>query len=280
MVRRSRGNNRTRKRRDRGSGGAGLPSRSKSQTDWDEVGKRVDTSYKVLGHPQQVTRPAMEGKHYTVLAYTDWADQFIPTVIKWNHGAIDNLTNLSKSRKNLEKSYQYLAEQKIEAAKKKTVSKPKAQVKSMDEINSFYDEVRRRQDKAPMDTRDTEYQVNNGLLAALRWLQEGRTRQEIQDYYDKVQRIQDKLPANATGTEWNTNNGLLVALQWAKEGEKPPAKTQIRIGDRVYTEHTGAYTAAEAREKAADIRKRGYYARVIKTGSGYTVYAAKKKGGR
>lgn len=68
-----------------------------------------------------------------------------------------------------------------------------------------------------------------------------------------------------------------------KSGASPPsrnrsqAKAQIKIGDRIYTEHTGAYTAKEAREKAEDIRKRGYNARVIKTGSGYTVYAAKKE---
>lgn len=49
-------------------------------------------------------RPVEEGKHYKVLAYTDWADQFIPTVIKWSHGEIDDFTDPQKSRENLDKA--------------------------------------------------------------------------------------------------------------------------------------------------------------------------------
>jgi len=107
MVRRTR-SKRTRPRRATGQG-IGAPSRASKTDPWAMVGKRVDVSYEVLGHPQQVSRPAEEGKHYTVLAYTDWADQFIPTVIQWNHGEVDDLSDMAKSRKNLEKSYLHLA---------------------------------------------------------------------------------------------------------------------------------------------------------------------------
>jgi len=65
-----------------------------------DIGDRIDVSYDVLGHPQQREKPVEEGNHYTVLAYTDWADQFIPTVIKWNHGEIDNFTDRRLSVEN------------------------------------------------------------------------------------------------------------------------------------------------------------------------------------
>lgn len=54
------------------------------------------------------------------------------------------------------------------------------------------------------------------------------------------------------------------------------AKAQIKIGGKVFVEHTGAYTKASAKKKAKGIRKRGYNCRVIKTGSGWTVYCRKK----
>jgi len=70
----------------------------------DRISDRISTSYDVLGHPQQAVRPVEEGKHYKVLAYTDWADQFIHTVIKWSHGEIDDFTDPQKSRENLDKA--------------------------------------------------------------------------------------------------------------------------------------------------------------------------------
>jgi len=65
-----------------------------------DINERVSTSYDVLGHPQQTSKPVEEGKHYTVLAYTDWADSFIPTVVKWSHGEVDSFTDPAKSREN------------------------------------------------------------------------------------------------------------------------------------------------------------------------------------
>lgn len=178
MVRRTKSTKRSRPKRSKGSRGASLPSRSRTQTDpWAGVGKRVNTSYEVLGHPQSTYKPADEGVHYKVLAYTDWADQFIPTMIQWNHGEVDDLTDKDRSEMNRLKAVQH-------ANTKKT---------------------------------------------------------------DKVKQV------------------------------IKPGKARLRIDGRTYLEHTGAYTKREAQSKAEDIRKRGYYARVIKTGSGYTVYAAKKK---
>ena len=71
-----------------------------------EISKRVSTSYDIVGHPQQALKPVEEGRHYTVLAYTDWADSFIPTVIKWNHGEVDSFTDREKSRQSQQKALQ------------------------------------------------------------------------------------------------------------------------------------------------------------------------------
>jgi len=75
----------------------------------ETLNERVKTSYEVIGHPQQRTRPVEEGKHYTVLAYTDWADSFIPTMIRWNHGELDDFTDLEKSRQNQAKALEEAA---------------------------------------------------------------------------------------------------------------------------------------------------------------------------
>ena len=106
MSRKRTRNKRTRTRRNKeGAGGAqNRPSRT-GETQRTDISQRVDASYNVLGHPQSATLPrAQEGTHYEVLAYTDWADSFIPTVIKWNHGEVDDLTDKSLSMKNREKA--------------------------------------------------------------------------------------------------------------------------------------------------------------------------------
>ena len=42
-----------------------------------------------------------EGEHYEVVAYTDWADLFVPTVVQWHHtDEVDRLTDASASVAN------------------------------------------------------------------------------------------------------------------------------------------------------------------------------------
>jgi hypothetical protein len=101
MVRRTKPR-RSKPRRDKG-GGVSPPSRG-NPTDWEQVGERVNVSYTVLGHPQQAEKPVEEGVHYEVLAYTDWADQFIPTVVKWSNGEVDDFTSVEKSVENMDQA--------------------------------------------------------------------------------------------------------------------------------------------------------------------------------
>jgi hypothetical protein len=98
MVHRQR-QRRSRPRRDRGTGLSPL-SRSRSQFRWDDVDDRVDTSCEVLGHPQQASKPVEEGKHYEVLAYTDWGDTSVPTVVRWSNGEVDDFTDPRRSLSN------------------------------------------------------------------------------------------------------------------------------------------------------------------------------------
>jgi len=99
---------RSRPKRRAGRDGGSRPNRSlgSRNEDMKQVGGRVDTANRVLdldhmGQPRGVVK---EGEHYSVLAYTDWADTFVPTVIKWNHGAVDDLSDRKRSTVHLEKA--------------------------------------------------------------------------------------------------------------------------------------------------------------------------------
>ncbi|RCU47905.1 hypothetical protein DU504_11745 [Haloplanus salinus] len=52
-----------------------------------------------------------EGEHYEVLAYTDWADLFIPTVVKWANGEIDRFNDPAVTRNNRRESLQLVERQ-------------------------------------------------------------------------------------------------------------------------------------------------------------------------
>ena len=73
-----------------------VPRKSKM----DKVGDRVHLSREVLGSHYYRTRHFEEGKDFSTLAFTDWADDFVPTVIKWEHGAVDSFDNKVKTLKN------------------------------------------------------------------------------------------------------------------------------------------------------------------------------------
>lgn len=77
---------------------------------------RVRNANDVLGHqqyragPDEWTEkhsdklPVEEGVHFTTLAYTDWGDLLIPTVVEWAHGELDTFNDKSESLKNREKA--------------------------------------------------------------------------------------------------------------------------------------------------------------------------------
>lgn len=86
-------------------------SDSSSDPDWDEVESRVENSKEVLGHPMvDDESDPVEGEHYEVLAHTDWADAFVPTIVEWANGEVDQFTDLEQSRKNRAESEKALAE--------------------------------------------------------------------------------------------------------------------------------------------------------------------------
>jgi len=65
-------------------------------TDHEELRERVRVAKQLGMHPQVAGddefRGLEEGTHYDVVAYTDWGDQFVPTVVEWSHnGTVDRL---------------------------------------------------------------------------------------------------------------------------------------------------------------------------------------------
>lgn len=73
----------------------------------DKVGDRVHNARAVIGSQfSKGDYPVKEGKHFTVLAYTDWCDEFVPTVVAWKmkDGTTipDDFSNLDQSKKNAE----------------------------------------------------------------------------------------------------------------------------------------------------------------------------------
>jgi hypothetical protein len=64
-----------------------------------DLGERVGNFFKVM---YRGSRKMEEGKDYTTLAYSDWADMFIPTVIKWKNGKVDDFRDLDESLHNRE----------------------------------------------------------------------------------------------------------------------------------------------------------------------------------
>jgi len=70
------------------------------------IRKRIDTAKRLGLHPMykgfEEYRDLEEGTHYEVIAYTDWADVFVPTVVKWSNGEVDDLKDRKQSIANAE----------------------------------------------------------------------------------------------------------------------------------------------------------------------------------
>jgi len=68
------------------------------------IRKRIDTAQGLGIHPMYKGYPEFrdleEGEHYKVLAYTDHLDIFVPTLVRWNNGTVDNLSDRQESIKN------------------------------------------------------------------------------------------------------------------------------------------------------------------------------------
>jgi hypothetical protein len=71
-----------------------------------------DAGHKYTPSPYNVD----EGVHYTCLAYTDWADTFVATVVKWKNGKVDSFDNLEESIKNAQESIAIVEKEKADVA--------------------------------------------------------------------------------------------------------------------------------------------------------------------
>jgi hypothetical protein len=67
------------------------------------IAGRVRTAQDNGMHPVQESE-VEEGRHYEVLSYTDWADLFIPTRVRWANGETDDFTDPAVSDTNRRES--------------------------------------------------------------------------------------------------------------------------------------------------------------------------------
>lgn len=78
--------------------------------DMGEMADRVSTAREAGMHPQADPWDVTEGEHYTVLAYTDWADMFVPTIVRWEGGQVDDFTDPEATRENKRRAKRTVAE--------------------------------------------------------------------------------------------------------------------------------------------------------------------------
>lgn len=69
------------------------------------IAGRIHNAKAVGMHPMMQS-DVSEGEHYEVLAYTDWADLFIPTVVRWANGEVDRFNDPAVTRSNRLESLQ------------------------------------------------------------------------------------------------------------------------------------------------------------------------------
>jgi len=272
------------------------------------VGKRIDVSYDVLGHPYHESRPVEEGRHYKVLAYTDWADTFVPTVVQWNHGEVDSFTDPARSRVNQQKAVnlerrRHLRKAVTEmkrAAKEEKEKHGKPGPFTLKDLRYYQERLKAEREEARrlgMDRAKAGIRTRRvGTIADL----QGREDLSLVTEQQDVQAVKDHLGGRGLEgfdgflvkvgdgdyTEVYGFRGSVPSLGKPVYAVEPDTRmsrsirlprAQRRFDGLTYTEHTGAYTMKEAQAKARDIRSRGYHARVVKTGPGYTVYARKKE---
>jgi len=81
-----------------------VKTKSKAQKEreyYDLVALRVGNAQNFVGdnlYPARFGLGLEEGKDYEVLAYSDWADTFVPTVVKWRTGEVDDFSDEKKTR--------------------------------------------------------------------------------------------------------------------------------------------------------------------------------------
>lgn len=77
-------------------------TKKQKQDYYELVAKRVENANNFVGsniYPARYDLGLKEGEHYEVLAYTDWGDTFVPTIVKWKTGEVDDFSDEKRTRK-------------------------------------------------------------------------------------------------------------------------------------------------------------------------------------
>jgi len=81
--------------------------RKKYKKEGKTMSDRITNLRDVLGNVPYGSSNAKQGIHYKELASSLWADEYLPTVIEWNHGAVDDFTDRDKSFENYKKALEF-----------------------------------------------------------------------------------------------------------------------------------------------------------------------------
>ena len=218
----------------------------------------------MLGHPYHSTKPVEEGKHYTVLAYTDWADTFVPTVVKWNHGEVDDLTSPEKSLLNRSRAIRHakssgmghsiqLPGEKKERAESGSVKKPIRVRKMFERLGVPYYGIwnQEKQKWLHEDGSWTDPYPEKGLM----W------------YAIKPEIAKQKLKE-------------IKPSDMSRSIKLPVGGGTLKVRGKEYVWRTGDRSYEAAQEKAEDLRSRGHKAVIRKEQVAgkptYVVYARKE----
>lgn len=81
--------------------------RKKYKKEGQTMSDRITNLRDVLGDVPYRSSEVKQGKHYSEVASSLWADEYLPTVIQWNHGAIDDFKDRNKSFENMKLALEY-----------------------------------------------------------------------------------------------------------------------------------------------------------------------------
>lgn len=84
--------------------------KDKEKKYYEGISVRVTNAENFVGsnlYPARYDLGLKEGKDYQVLAYSDYADTFVPTIVKWKTGEVDNFSDEQRTRKIISNLHKY-----------------------------------------------------------------------------------------------------------------------------------------------------------------------------
>lgn len=217
----------------------------KEQSDWARAQEIVER----CSLAREVLQDVIEGEHYTVLAYTDFADTFVPTIVRWKNGAVDDFTNRFFSMMNKAESKAW-PEGKSEGTLKKLKEHAHLQEKAFADYSSIEDCIAKNGDKEDPAAycasicRATEALTPEAMKKLMELSPEDR-KKKLETLAEAIKKIEE---AQVWTLRFNTPMDCEAAAQiinsWGVAFERPTASELL---------FTNPFDAAMATTLAADL---------------------------